>query len=160
MHPAPEVILRTKLCLLVLPLLAAFLPQASFATHWEDTPLDFYTVAPCRVLYNAGQIYTLTLQSGSTYGLPIAGYQCGVPASAKAVALNLTVSNPAAQGNLTLWPLDVPRPATSSINFRAGEHRANNAILALSPDGHIGARTVLVTDGTVDLILDVTGYFE
>lgn len=151
--------MRSRLCLLVLPLLAAFLPQASFATHWEDTPLDFYTVPPCRVLYYYGGPYTITIQSRSTYGLPIAGY-CGIPASAKAVSLNLTVSNPAAQGNLTLWPLDVPMPATSSINFQAGQHRANNAILALSPEGYIGARTVLVSDGTIDLILDVAGYFE
>ena len=57
----------------------------------------------------------------------------GLPATAKALSANMTVTGPAAPGFLTLFPADAPAaPLASNINFRAGETRANNAVLPLA----------------------------
>ena len=68
---------------------------------------------------------------------PIVG-QCGVPPTAKAVAVNVTVTGSTGGGFLRAYaafPASVP--TTSVLNFNAGATRANNAIVALSPDGQI-----------------------
>jgi hypothetical protein len=75
------------------------------------------------------------------------------------VALNLTVVDPAAPGHLTVFPSGTPRPTTSTINFSAGQTHANNALVPLGPNGRLEVTATLL-DGQVDLIVDVTGYFE
>ncbi len=123
---------------------------------------SFYTVTPCRVVDTrnpAGPYGGPALQSDGTRVFAPAG-QCGIPSSATAVAVNVAVTQPSnGPGFLTLYPAGQPRPLASSINFRAGQTRANNAILALSGSG---ARAVYCFQGvgTTHLILDVTGYFQ
>jgi subtilisin family serine protease len=127
--------------------------------------LDFFTVAPCRVLDTRGQPGPNggpALGSGVPRLLPVAG-RCGIPPTARAVAVNVTVTGPTAAGHLgfAVGGCPVP-PGTSTINFSAGQTRANLAILPLATNG-TGAITVFPTvlaAGNVHLILDVTGYFE
>lgn len=134
-------------------------------TYWlsaswnpPPVPLDFYTLPPCRVVNTQSGS---PLGSGATRNFFIAG-NCGVPATAKAVALNITVIAPTANGNVVLWPGDQIKPGTSSINFAGGQIRANNAVLSLATDGlgDVAAQSFLADGGTVHLILDVTGWFE
>ena len=47
----------------------------------------------------------------------------------------------------------------SSINYSAGQTRGNNAIVSLNAAGALTVRCVQAS-GTVDLIVDVNGYFE
>jgi hypothetical protein len=79
--------------------------------------------------------------------------------AAKSVAVNVTVTEPASQGYLTLFPSGTTPPLASTINFRAGQTRANNAILPLGSGGTISVFSGQPT-GTVHFILDVTGYFQ
>jgi CSLREA domain-containing protein len=119
--------------------------------------LAFHTTTPCRV--------TDTRESGGPLtsriprSLALAG-QCGVPQTARAVVLNVTVTNPTASGHVS-FPGEAPlcRPDTSTINFSAGQTRANRAVVRLDAGGLL-AYPVLVGSGTVDLILDVSGYLE
>jgi hypothetical protein len=85
---------------------------------------------------------------------------CGVPADAKALAVNVTVTNPAVQGHLRLWPGDAAMPLASTINFQARQTRANNAVVALAGDGTGTMKVFNAAAGTVDLVLDVSGYFR
>ncbi|HXY40135.1 MAG TPA: S8 family serine peptidase, partial [Vicinamibacteria bacterium] len=85
---------------------------------------------------------------------------CGVPAGATAVALNVTVTGGAALGDLRLFPSDVALPPASTINFAAGQTRANNALVPASADGSVSITVRNDSTGPVHLILDVTGYFE
>lgn len=127
--------------------------------EWR-APLDFYTVSPCRVLDTRGGTGA-PLTSG-WIDFAVIGGACGVPRSAKAVSVNLTVVQPTGNGNLKLWPANLPIPAASSINFAPGLNRANNAILNLATDG-LGDLAVLpfvAGEGNVHLIIDVNGYFE
>jgi hypothetical protein len=120
--------------------------------------LDFYSIVPCRA---ADTRTGPPLASGVTRTFPIAG-SCGVPVSARAVALTLTAVNPAGNGNLVLWPANLAKPTASVINFTAGQTRTNNGILTLSTDGSgtLAAQGFVAGGGTVHLVLDVTGYFQ
>ena len=50
-------------------------------------------------------------------------------------------------------------PSTSTLNYVAGQTRANNAIVGLSPSGALAVRCSQAS-GTAHVVLDVTGYFE
>jgi len=122
---------------------------------------NFYTVTPCRVLDTrdpAGPWGGPALAAGSDRAFSIGG-RCGIPATARAVAANLTVTGPTDLGHLVLFALGGIPPTTSAINFRPGQTRANNAILTLGPAGDIVVRSGMAT-GSVQFILDVDGYFD
>jgi hypothetical protein len=51
-------------------------------------------------------------------------------------------------------------PLTSTINYAAGQTRTNNAILGLARDGSGSFVVLNESVGTVQLILDVNGYFQ
>ena len=85
---------------------------------------------------------------------------CGVPATAKALAVNVTVTGPTAAGDLRIWETDFLMPGTSVINFRAGQARANNAVVPLSATGSISVQCDMAGAGSTHFILDVVGYFE
>jgi hypothetical protein len=84
---------------------------------------------------------------------------CAIPPTAKAVAVNLTVVLPATGGYLTVYPAGASLPLASSINFRAGIVRANNAVLPLGAGGQISVFCGMPS-GSTDFLLDVTGWFE
>jgi hypothetical protein len=85
---------------------------------------------------------------------------CGVPAGARALSINVTVTQPTAGGDLRLYPNGAALPNASVINFVAGQTRANNAIVALGSSAGISIRDDQPPQATVHLILDVNGYFQ
>lgn len=83
----------------------------------------------------------------------------GVPSTGiSAVVLNVTAVNADAAGPLTVYPSGVPLPATSNLNFYAGEVVPNLVIAPVGTDGFIN----LYNDsaGSVDVLADVSGYFR
>jgi hypothetical protein len=84
---------------------------------------------------------------------------CGVPSDARAVALNITVTLPTAQGYFIVYPGGVPAPLASVLNYMAGQTRANNAVVPLGAGGTLAVYCGQMT-GTTHLVIDVTGYFE
>jgi len=125
-----------------------------------EPPGDFYTVTPCRAFDTrdpSGPTLGAPLACGTEQSFAIAG-RCDVPSSATAVSLNLTGTASSSQGNLRLFPAGAVAPLVSTLNYVAGQTRANNAVAALGTDGKI---TVLCApSGATHLILDVNGYFE
>ena len=99
------------------------------------------------------------LAAGGSRSFPVAG-ACGVPATARAVAFNVTVTGATAAGNLALFPGDAPPPLASTLNYAVGQTRANNAVVAVGAAGDIIVRCVQPGGGTAHVVLDVTGYFE
>lgn len=120
--------------------------------------LDYYTVAPCRLVDTRPDA---PLISGEPRILTMVG-SCGVPASARAISVNVTAIGATGSGNIKLWPGDLPQPVTSSINFATDIARANNAIVSLATDGsgEVAAVSSVAGGGTVHLVIDVNGYFE
>jgi hypothetical protein len=122
----------------------------------------FHTVSPCRIVDTrdpAGPYGGPALGGGSVRSFVLAGL-CGVPSTAKSLAVNLTVTQPTSGGHITAFAAGGSVPSTSTLNFSAGQTRANNAVLGLSPAGGVSVSTVLSSGGTVHLIVDVNGYFE
>jgi len=120
----------------------------------------FYTVNPCRLADTrgaAGRLGAPALGSLGARVFPISG-ACGIPPGARAVSVNVTVVNAFAPGHLSFYPGDAAPPSASTINFSPGTPRANNSILPLSHDGELGVYNGAA--GSVDLILDVNGYFQ
>jgi hypothetical protein len=72
--------------------------------------------------------------------------------------LNVTVTQPAAGGDLRIFPGGAAMPETSAINFGPGQTRANNALVNLGVGGAIAVQND--APGTVHLIVDVNGYFD
>jgi hypothetical protein len=127
-------------------------------------PADFYTVTPCRVV-DTRDPDSLTggpaLVAGATRAFPLTGGVCGIPSTAVAVSVNLTVTQPAAQGHLTLYPGDSPAPPlASNVNFTRGVTRASNAVVLLATDGSGTIKVKNGSVGAVHFVLDVSGYFQ
>jgi hypothetical protein len=121
-----------------------------------------HTLTPCRVLDTRGPVGDNggpALRGGLSRVFPFAG-RCGIPATAKAVAVNVTVAEATQLGHLRLYPGGDSLPGVSTINFLAGLTRANNAIVRLGTGGAIAIYSGQPTGGTVQVIVDVTGYFE
>ncbi len=122
---------------------------------------DYFTLAPCRVVDTRGgaPIGGPALQGQQTRTLAVVGH-CGIPSTAKAVSINLAVTQPTAAGNVRLFPAGQTVPTVSSINYAAGQTRANNAIIRLNASGAMAAFVGQPAGTTVHLIIDVNGYFE
>jgi predicted outer membrane repeat protein len=121
---------------------------------------NFFTVLPCRVIDTRnpnGPLGGPALAGGASRTFTISN-QCGIPAGATAVSANVTITGPTAQGYLVFNPAGGPPPPVSTINYGAGQTRANNAILLLGAAGDVVVSCGQAT-GTVNLIFDVNGYF-
>jgi hypothetical protein len=119
--------------------------------------LSFNTVVPCRVLDTR---LTASLPAGSTSTFALTGGTCGIPATAKAVALNITVVNARAPGFIVVFPADQPSPSASTLNFSSGQTRANNSIVKLATDGSGGVKIRNGSAAAEDVVVDVFGYFQ
>ena len=122
---------------------------------------SFYTVTPCRRVdtRSASLGGPQPLAAGSLSLFALAGGPCALPASARAVSVNVAVTAPTSAGYLRLFPAGGAEPPVSALNYAAGATRANNAIVGLGGAGEIAIR-VGQASGTAHVIVDVNGYFE
>jgi alpha-tubulin suppressor-like RCC1 family protein len=79
-----------------------------------------------------------------------------VPADAVAVTGNLTVVGQTQAGFVSLGPIATSNPTTSTINFPAGDVRANGVTMSLPGRGRLAA---VSAGAKTDLLFDATGYF-
>jgi hypothetical protein len=142
--------------------------SGAFSGWFDDISIvpssfQYFTVAPCRLVDTRDQ--------GAPIGGPVLAGQetrtftasgsCGIPSTANALSVNVAVTQPTSAGNLRLFPSGDAVPNTATINYSAGQTRANNAIVRLTFPGSTLAVFVAQQVGTsVHLILDVNGYFE
>jgi photosystem II stability/assembly factor-like uncharacterized protein len=124
--------------------------------QYEAVTTSFFTLAPCRLI-DTRDPGDSAIAAGSERVISLTG-RCGIPASARSLALNLTVTESTDPGGLALSG-DSPSGETFSISYRALQTRANNAIIGLDSLGRLRIRSIQPF-GTVHLILDVTGYFQ
>ncbi|HYL06514.1 MAG TPA: DUF11 domain-containing protein, partial [Thermoanaerobaculia bacterium] len=137
-------------------------PGNNSATDTDTVLLgNYFTVTPCRLAdtRNADGPYGgPSLNGGATRTFVAAG-QCGVPAGATALSYNITVTEATADGDLRIYPAGITPPLVSVINYRSSQNRANNGITILGAGGDF----VVESDqpsGTVQVIIDVNGYFR
>jgi hypothetical protein len=126
----------------------------------QSGPYSYYAVTPCRVVdtrnavsTNGGPALAMAPRSFSIRG------QCGVPTSAKAVSINVTVTNASSNSWLTIWPSGQAEPFVSTINYDSTVSAlANGALVGLSTSAT--DLTVHNAAGSVHVIIDVTGYYQ
>jgi len=122
----------------------------------------FYPLTPCRLLDTrdpAGPLGGPALAADGSRLFTMTGV-CGVPADARALSANVTVTETTAAGGLTLHPGDEATPTASTVSFGAGLTRANNAMLLVAGDGSGSVNVVNRSPGPLHLIVDVNGYFR
>lgn len=100
--------------------------------------------------------YSTPMQTNVARSVTAAGV-AGIPTTGvSALALTLTVVGAASGGTVTVTPGDVtPDQIAASVAFSTGDSVSNTSLVALHSDGHIN----LIANTTVDLVVDVQGYF-
>jgi hypothetical protein len=79
-----------------------------------------------------------------------------VPASAAAVALNVTATEPDAEGYVTVYPCATGQPETSNLNYRPANGAVANSVIApVDANGEI----CLYTYAPAHLVVDISGWF-
>lgn len=93
---------------------------------------------------------------GQTRTMQVIG-QGGVPSSGvSAVVLNATATNATTSSYLTVFPAGTARAPASNLNFAAGEQRGNRGMVPVGAGGQV---SIFNAAGSVDVVVDVNGWF-
>jgi hypothetical protein len=124
----------------------------------------FYPVTPCRLVDTRGAAGPLGGPALAATGGPDRVFAvtgaCGIPPGATSLAVNMTVVDAQAAGLLSIYKGDGALSGTSTISFGTGQTRANDGTIQLATDGSGTLDVHNTAAGTVDFIIDVSGYFE
>ncbi|HEX4980722.1 MAG TPA: hypothetical protein VFV63_03450, partial [Ilumatobacteraceae bacterium] len=117
----------------------------------------FRAVTPSRLLDTRNAIGgpTRPFAAFETRTLKVAGVG-GVPTTATSVVVNVTAANVTGSGFATVFPAGTPLPTASNLNYRAGDVRANLAVVRVGSNGSI---SLYAAESSTDLIVDVMGSF-
>ena len=118
--------------------------------HLNPTGAALYSATIAEEVHNV----VTERAAGTTTEVAVAGIN-GVPADARAVSVNLTVTSPRGSGFLAAYACGADRPQTSNLNFVAGETVAVSAIVNVGA----GGRICVFNSERTQVIVDVQGYF-
>jgi hypothetical protein len=125
---------------------------ADVAGYYSVSSTDGYSpVAPARLLDT--RTTRAKVPAHGTARVYVGSY-----GAVSAVALNVTVTNPATSGNITAYPSGSAVPNASNLNFTAGLTVPNEVIVKVGADGYVDFANQ--SSGSTDLIVDLTGYFS
>jgi hypothetical protein len=118
-------------------------PDRLWSGHWPDPrprePIQRRPVPLPRHEGRRGPVRRARARGGQSRVVALAG-RCGIPASARAAALNVTATAASVGGHLSLYPAEEAPPPTSTANYAAEQTWANNAVVSLSPSGALAIR--------------------
>jgi hypothetical protein len=129
---------------------AVQLPRTGAQAYFAQSPNRITDTRAGSGFPNAGNRLT-----GGTITVTVAGGTTGVPASAGAVVLNVTVANTVGPGFLTIWPTGVPQPTASNLNWAAGDVRPNLVTVAVGTGGQVS----VFANSPADVVVDEEGYY-
>ena len=123
----------------------------------DNTAKQFYPVTPVRALdtRNGTGGVSSPVGQGASIALTIRGAN-GIPAGASAIVMNTTAVTPNAASFLTAWPTGVTQPLASNLNYVAGDIVPNLVQVGIGSNGKV---SLFNNAGSVDLVVDLTGYF-
>jgi hypothetical protein len=136
------------------------------AASGASTGTSFVPITPCRLLDtrpapdNVGN-RSGPIRSGETFAVHVRGSNgncVGIPADVTGVSMNVSIVNPTSSSFLTVFPADAAKlPVTANLVWSKAQAATPNAVTsALSADGRLAFYNL---SGSVDLIVDVVGYF-
>jgi hypothetical protein len=123
---------------------------------------QFVSVTPCRIVDTRNPNGTfggppIPARMARSFPLSEGDNPCGIPSSAVAYSLNVTVVPLTTLSYLTIWPTGEGQPTVSTLNSPDGRTKANAAIVPAGTPG--GGVSVYVTQ-TTNVIIDINGYFK
>lgn len=128
------------------------------------SPLNLVAMQPCRILDTRAaapanqRLVPGPIAAGTAVTVPILNSACGVPSTAMAYSLNITVDTTGngPLGFLSAWPSGPqPNPLTSVLNAPLGGFVANSAVVPAGTGGSID----LYASNATQVIIDVNGYY-
>lgn len=116
--------------------------------------LKFVPVTPTRILDTRPTVQSLG--PASRVDVRVTGV-AGIPADAKAVAINVTTAHSSAVTHVRAWPAGRPMPSASVLNADAARSAsAAGVVLGVGGEGKI---SLYNNAGSTHLLVDVTGYY-
>jgi hypothetical protein len=115
-------------------------------------------VTPCRVVDTRlpdGPFGGPPIQGQGSRSFAIPNGSCGIPNTALAYSLNVTVVPHGFLDYLTVWPTGQQQPFVPTLNSYDGRVKANAAIVAAG----VGEAISVFAANTTDVVLDIDGYF-
>lgn len=137
---------------LIVDLQGYFAPYS--ATNTIFTPLSPVRVLDTREGVGIEGARAARAGAGSVIAVKVAG-EHGVPLEAKAVLLNVTITEADGLGFVTAWPCGHPRPLASFLNYTRGVDRANLTPVRVGEGGKV---CLFVQAGT-EVVADLNGYY-
>lgn len=127
--------------------------QSAGQLHLLDAPVRVYDSRPGETPTAVGP--KAPTASNSAVTVDTRQNNSGVPTTANAVLINLTIAGPQAGGFASVWPSG-PFPGTSNINFSPGQNIATSAVVGCGP----GASIQVMSNTVTDFLIDVSGYYQ
>ena len=126
----------------------------------NGTGLLFTPIVPSRLQdTRPGQPACFNLGTPLPSGVDVtqaAAGSCTIASTARAIMGNVTVVTPAAQGFVTFWPSNIPRPLIATSNFQTSRNFNRFFTVGLGPaDGAFKMYSLAMPH----LVVDVSGYF-
>lgn len=127
-----------------------------------DTDSTFAGITPCRLAdtrpapNRVGPAAAIGPGGQQTFAAVGEHGQCSIPTDAVALSLNVTALGASEQSFLTIWPAG-ERPLAASLNPAPGQPPVPNAVTVDLSDA--GGFNVYNERGTVDVVIDVNGYY-
>jgi len=115
--------------------------------------LRFVPVTPARLLDTRPT--GASLGPASRIDVPVVG-RAGIPADARAVAVNVTAVHSSGLTHVRAWPAGAPVPNASVTNTDPQRTSAATTIVGVGGEGRI---SLWNASGSTHLLVDVTGYF-
>ena len=128
-------------------------PVAQAAPAQGSSGLAFTAVSPTRLHDTRVTGDRIAARGNISVGVP------QVPDDAVAVLVNVTGTNPAGPTFLTVLPPGNASASTSTVNLRAGETRANLAVVPIGRPMFHGL-SVIAGPNAVDAVIDLAGYYS
>jgi hypothetical protein len=117
----------------------------------------YHPITPIRLIDSRIPMGLTRLQTGVPQTFAVTG-QVGIPSNAVAISANAVSVGSVVGGYFAFTPVPTAHPGTSSLNFPAGDIRANNLIIGLGAGGTLSV-VYIGGSGGVDIVLDINGYF-
>jgi hypothetical protein len=129
----------------------------------DPSGLLYYPLSPGRIVDTRPGILASELTGRFNASAPRTFEAIGharIPLGASAIIGNLTIVGQSSGGYFSLTPNPVANPTTSTINFPAGDTRANGATVPLSGAGKLSGVFKAPTGNKTHIIIDISGYFR
>ena len=131
--------------------------------YYKPDAGDYFTATSKNALQTSAAPAS-PLSAGTTRNVQIGGNTTpalGIPDSASAVVLNVTVTSASANGYLTVFQKGASKPGLRSVNFTTGKGTSNLVTVALGSGlDNAGGISIFNSAGTTNVNVDVVGFFS